>query len=276
MNASLARARPERPATPGGSGGRGGGARRRSGDVTVELHPDTLELDHRRRRDPGRLGDAMRVVRRHGPLETARLGLGAAHRAIAPALSLHETHVWYELTLADAPAPPPRDDLEVRRANPGELHLLNRIPATGVHRAVALLARGGSLWLAFRDGRPAFSCWTWREHAPVGAARRGWLELPDGVACLEDSVTAAAFRGQGVAPAAWAAVVDALRREGARTLITKVGEDNAPSRRAVQKAGFAEVATMRTDRTWPRCRVEVSGAAGATAEALAAGLRRRW
>ncbi len=244
--------------------------------MTVELRSDTVELDARGRRDPGRLGEASRVLRRHGPVETARLGLGAARAALGPALSLHETHVWYELDLAGTPAPATPQGLEVRQAMSDEVHLLNRIPATGVHRALGLLARGGTLWLAFRDGRPAFSCWTWRGEAPVGAARHGWLTLPGGVACLEDSVTAETFRGQGIAPAAWAVVAGALRRDGLRTLVTKVGDDNAPSRRAVEKAGFTEVASMRTDRTWPRCRVEVAGPATPTADALAAHLRRRW
>jgi len=215
-------------------------------------------------------------LRRHGPLETVRLGAGAARDALGPALRLHETHVWYELDLARvSPASVP-DGLVVRRAAEGEAEVLRDIPATGVRRARGLLARGGVLWLAFRDGEPAFSCWTWRARTPLRAARGGWLALPPGVACLEDSVTAARFRGCGVAPAAWAVVAGAVRADGAHALVTKVGEDNTASRRAVEKAGFHVAASMRTDRTWPRSRVRVTDAATATARALAQELERSW
>jgi len=215
-------------------------------------------------------------LRRHGPLETARLGAGAARDALGPALRLHETHVWYELDLARiSPASVP-DGLVVRRAAAAEAEVLRDIPATGVRRARRLLRRGGVLWLAFRDGEPAFSCWTWRGRTPLRAARGGWLPLPPRAACLEDSVTAARFRGHGVAPAAWAVVAEAVRAEGIGALVTKVGEDNAASRRAVEKAGFRLVASMRTDRTWPRSRVRVTGAATPTARALARALERNW
>lgn len=213
---------------------------------------------------------------RHGPLETVRLGAVAAHDAIGPALRLHETHVWYELDLSRISRGGPPNDLVVRRAAAGEVEVLREIPATGVRHARGLLARGGVLWLAFRDGEPAFSCWTWRARAPVRAARGGWLVLPSHVACLEDSVTAARFRGAGVAPASWAVVAGAVHADGARALVTKVGAENAASRRAVEKAGFRAVALMRTDRTWPRTRVRVTDAATPTATALARALEHSW
>ena len=46
-------------------------------------------------------------------------------------------------------------------------------------------------------------------------------------------------------------------------MITKVGIDNAPSRRAVTKAGFVEFAVMRHRRIAQRRRVEVSPRTGA-------------
>lgn len=216
------------------------------------------------------------AVPRHGPLRTARLGAGAARDALGPALSLHETHVWYELDLGAVPPAAAPDSLVVRRADRDEVRLLNEIPATGVRRAIRLLAHGGVLWLAFHDGRPAFSCWTWRGETPLRAARGGWMSLPDEVACLEDSVTAAGSRGRGVAPAAWAVVARAARAEGAAALVTKVGEGNSSSRRAVEKAGFRQVALMRTDRTWPRSQVSLSDAATPVALALQSRLARRW
>jgi L-amino acid N-acyltransferase YncA len=101
-------------------------------------------------------------------------------------------------------------------------------------------------------------CWIYNGRAPVAAARGGWLELPPGVACLEDSVTAASHRGRGIAPRAWDQIAVALRKRGVATMITKVEVDNAPSRRAVEKAGFVGVAVQRMARTGPRVRVDVT------------------
>lgn len=213
---------------------------------------------------------------RHGPLVTARLGAGAAREVLGPALRLHESHVWYELDLAGPGAGRAPDGLSVRRASRAEVEVLREIPATGVRRARGLLARGGVLWLAFHEGEPAFSCWTWGDHTPVRVARGGWLALPPHVACLEDSVTAERFRGRGIAPAAWAVIAAAVRAGGARTLVTKVEADNTASRRAVEKTGFRPAARMRTDRTWPRSRVHVTDVTTPTAIALARALERAW
>jgi GNAT superfamily N-acetyltransferase len=88
----------------------------------------------------------------------------------------------------------------------------------------------------------------------------GWVWLPAGVACLEDSATAPDFRGRGVAPAAWTAVGDRLRERGTSVLVTKVAIENVASCRAVAKAGFVHVATMRAIRLGPHVAVEVDHA----------------
>jgi L-amino acid N-acyltransferase YncA len=77
------------------------------------------------------------------------------------------------------------------------------------------------------------------------------MPLPAGTACLEDSVTAVHCRGRGLAPAVWARVADSLAGQGFAALITKVAEDNLPSRRAVEKAGFEPVARMELIHVWP-------------------------
>jgi L-amino acid N-acyltransferase YncA len=83
------------------------------------------------------------------------------------------------------------------------------------------------------------------------AARGGWLTLPDGIVCLEDSVTAADQRGKGTAPRAWRDLASRLGTEGFQAMITKVAADNAASRKAVLKAGFVEIGVMRYKRRGP-------------------------
>jgi L-amino acid N-acyltransferase YncA len=83
------------------------------------------------------------------------------------------------------------------------------------------------------------------------------LELPPGVASLEDTVTSPLARGQGVAPAAWSRMADALAERGVGTMVTTVESENAPTHRAVSKVGFAEYAAVRYTRIGPRRRVEV-------------------
>ncbi len=120
----------------------------------------------------------------------------------------------------------------------------------------------------------AFSCWVFHGRAPVLAARGGWLALPPGVVCLEDSVTNPDYRGRGIAPAAWGGIAATLHARGLTSLITKVAVDNAPSRKACLKAGFVEVGTMRLTRVGPRYRVVVEDPSGATGPLLAAALER--
>jgi GNAT superfamily N-acetyltransferase len=107
------------------------------------------------------------------------------------------------------------------------------------------------------EGEPAFACWTFLRRTPVSAMPGGWLELPDGIACLEDSVTSPDFRGRGIAPGAWTAAADALTERGKRSLITKVLDDNVASCRAVEKAGFRQVALLDLSRMGPRLTLSI-------------------
>ena len=93
--------------------------------------------------------------------------------------------------------------------------------------------------------------------------------------CLEDSVTSSAYRGRSVAPAAWSQIADSLEQAGVESIITKIDENNVPSRRAVEKVGFREIATMRYRRQGLSHRTTVTaGTTGETAESLAENLRR--
>ncbi len=194
------------------------------------------------------------VLRRHGVGRSARLAVAR----LARMAYLRESHVWY---LLDVGGERPRIGLppgmEIVRAGDDDLAPLAELPTIGIREARRRLAAGAELWIVRDEGRAAFACWIYRHRTPALAARGGWLELPDGVAGLEDSVTSPAYRGRAIAPAGWSATADALAREGATAILTKVEESNVPCRRAIEKAGFRAVAAMRLTRIGGRSRVDV-------------------
>lgn len=217
-----------------------------------------------------RISRALRKARQEGVRAVLRrlweLASGPFYRS--------EEHVWYQLDLeGERPRRELAEGVRLVRATADEAH---RVEELGQVEAEARerLAADNDLWLALDEqDRALFACWTFRSQAPVLAAPRGQLSLPAGTACLEDSVTSPLARGRGIAPASWTAIADTLSSEGFDAMITKVTTGNAPSRRAVQKAGFEEIALMRMTRIGRRQRVALAprgGAADALARALAA------
>jgi GNAT superfamily N-acetyltransferase len=201
-----------------------------------------------------RLVRASESVRRRGLADTAKL---AKERAVF----LHEAHIWYELDLTrDRPRREMPEGLALVEGGADQMHLLEQLPSLSQEEAHDRAERGASLWFVLADARPAFACWTFPRSAPALAAPTGWFSLPERVHCLEDSVTSPDFRGRGVAPAAWTAVMDRLRERGVASLITKVAIENVASCRAVGKAGFVHAATMTLTRLGPRVRVQVDHA----------------
>ena len=200
-----------------------------------------------------------RGLRRHGLMGSMRRALSLTRQAVERLPYMHERHVWYRL---DLKAPRPHIGLpagiELVRAELADLGLLEQLETIGFVEARMRLAAGAELWIAHEAGQAAFSCWIFYDRAPVLAAPGGWLTMPEGTACLEDSVASARYRGRGIAPAVWSGVADALLREGMAALITKVEESNSPCRRAIAKVGFQQVAEMEFERVWLRPHVRVS------------------
>lgn len=197
----------------------------------------------------------------HETVVRVRRGLrryGAAG-ALRRAWRLHEHDIWSALELgAERPRRPLAGGLVLRRGGLEDLHRLDGLVHYRRAEAAARLHEwDGRLQLVLDGDALLFVCWIFTARTPVGAAPGGVLELPAGVACLEDSIALPAARGHGIAPATWSRVADDLQAEGFRTLVTKVAAGNAPSRRAVAKAGFVEVAEAQVDRIGPlwRCRV---------------------
>ena len=200
-------------------------------------------------------------VREKGVLGTIRAG-GRYLRGYA---SRRSTYIWYELDLrAEREGLPELAEgmRLVRVSSEAERRIHEQLPPEGQDPRGGTfddrVARGGVPWVVDAGGKAAFTCWTFLKEAPVGSLPSGWLPLPEGTACLEDSITSADFRGQGIAPRAWAALSGALRDEGFAYLVTKVEDVNQPSRKAVTKAGFREVATMEVSVNGPRERLRAA------------------
>jgi RimJ/RimL family protein N-acetyltransferase len=207
------------------------------------------------------------AVRRHG----ARGAFARATRRFVRRLHAHERHTWYELDLRTSrPGLALPQDFALRAADDADLAQIATLPeATTVPVMRRLRAEGHELWIVDGSGVVAFVCWIFRARAPVAAAKGHWIDLPHSVVCLEDSLTAPAFRGQGIAPGAWCALADRLQSEGVQAMVTKVEDWNRPSHRALAKAGFRETAEMTLDREWGRSRVTVTAVGGGTGPLLA-------
>lgn len=185
-----------------------------------------------------------------------------------------EEHVWYTLAVDRAQAFSLAEGYELRLAGrAADAAFLDRLPVISAHDAGRRLADGAELWVVEREGDLAFSAWIFPERTPVWAARGGVLELPAGVACLEDSATSSAHRRRGLAAAVWSAMAAAVADRGFLAMVTKVGVENVPSRRAVEKAGFRAAAFMHHRRRGVRSRVSIELAPGELTEVERAAAR---
>jgi GNAT superfamily N-acetyltransferase len=192
---------------------------------------------------------------------------------IRPQLYLAEHHVWYERQLSDSQAGVEwPEGLRLVTGTADDFPALHELDTVDAVEAAQRLAAGAQWWLVYDGGQPLFSCWLFTGDAPVLAAPGGRLRLPADTVVLEDSVTAAAARGRGIAPRAWSALATMCATRHER-MLTKVAVDNAPSRKAVEKAGFVGVAVMSLRKVgpWRHTTVEqLGGAPGWLAENLGA------
>lgn len=220
------------------------------------------------RRITGLAERLVRALRRHGVRGTARRVRSRARNAVY----LDETHIWYSLEIGtELPRELP-PGCELRSDRGGDAAPAGPLgePASA---AEARFSAGGERWRVREGSEVAFRCWTFPSLAPMIAASGGWLELPPGVVCLEDSATAPAHRGRGIAPAVWSAIARSLAgRPQVRTMVTKVEEENLASRKAVEKSGFREIGVMQMRRAGPRARVRFDPFPG---ESVAAALAER-
>jgi L-amino acid N-acyltransferase YncA len=181
-----------------------------------------------------------RVVGREGVGGTARLIAIRLRRLVY----LREQHIWYLLLLGAVEQLPLAAGYELRLATEADLAMLATLSGMRAETAAKRRSDGAQLWLLVHGREAAFCCWIFPRQTPMRAAVGGMLELPAGVACLEDSFTGAEHRGRGLAGAAWTRIAARAGGDGFKALITKVEVTNVPSRKAVEKAGFVNAGTM--------------------------------
>jgi GNAT superfamily N-acetyltransferase len=147
--------------------------------------------------------------------------------------------------------------LTLMRPGSADPQLLAQLTTVVPREAATRIAAGNDLWIVLDDDRVLFSLWVFRDWTPAIAAPGGRLVLPGDTVCIEDVEVVPAARGRGLAPAAYAAIFDAVSAEGADWALIKVPADNAPSLRAAEKAGFQAVARMHFGRVGTRSRTSL-------------------
>jgi len=185
-----------------------------------------------------------RALQRHGVIKCCSLAMAEATRLVANHLYLHERHVWFLLPTHNVRTLRLAEGMVLQPAAGSQVDRLSEEGLCGRRVAAKYLRHGGQPWVVMDGQRAAFCCWIFTNEMPLVATRGGWQPLAASTACLEDSVTAADYRGRGIAPAAWLGIAAMLNDRGIRNLITKVEVENMASQRAVLKAGFHELAVM--------------------------------
>ena len=191
-----------------------------------------------------------------------RYGAGGLLRQLATRVRnfayMDEEHVWYVLDTAQVPELALAEGYRLSLATDEDEDKIGTLPTpVPVEEARRRRAEGNDLWFVLHGDELAFACWIFPRVAPVRAAATHQLEMPEGVVTLEDSFTSADHRGKGIAGAAWTEIARGLGDQGVKALITKVGVENVPSRKAVTKAGFREASVMHLRRRGPRERVSI-------------------
>jgi GNAT superfamily N-acetyltransferase len=184
------------------------------------------------------------ALERHGVMKCCSLATAEAIRSVANHLYLHERHVWFLLPTHNVRGLRLAEGMMLQPAAGAQIDRLSEEGLCGRRVAAKYLRHGGQPWVVMDGQRAAFCCWIFTNKMPLVAVRGGWQPLPASTACLEDSVTAADYRGRSIAPAAWLGIAAILKDRGIHNLITKVEEENMASQRAVLKAGFHEIAVM--------------------------------
>jgi GNAT superfamily N-acetyltransferase len=185
---------------------------------------------------------------------------------------LREEHTWWQLDLDEQR---PRYELaEGLRFVQATADDVGAVAAFGhdPEEALRRLETGNDLWLCLDGDEPLFACYTFRQSTPVMAASGGRLALPDGAACVEDSIATPAARGRGIGPATWTLVFDKLQEDGFKAIVTKIETSNKPSNRAAEKVGFRPIAVMKHERVVMRRHTAVKPVGHGLGEELAARL----
>lgn len=159
---------------------------------------------------------------------------------------LHERHHWLEFDLRrEQPEIPMPEGFALTSGKSDDLGALDEM-GSQFSQAANLLESGQELFVVRHGDRPAFTAWIYHGTMPTNAIPGGWLTLPPTYLNLEDSIANPDFRGRGLAPASWSAIMADVRRRhpGAERVFTIILEDNVVTRGGTSKAGFRGFAVV--------------------------------
>ncbi len=164
---------------------------------------------------------------------------------------------------------PERDDLVFRVANFGDADAYAR--SIGTDSAATFRARLSdetSCYLVLTDDRIAHASWATTRAAWTAELGR-LVTPPAGAAYVYESFTAPELRGHGIYPFALRCICADLAARGLHEAWIGVDPTNAPSVRAITKAGFEPVLSVRYRKRWGRIDVgPVRGPRSEAADAL--------
>jgi len=198
----------------------------------LRLYPMDLRVALRRLSDR---------ARRFGVAEAIRITAGKARRLAYS----HEAQIWYRLALR-RPRPHlqlPEGLLLVRVAS-DDRRFIDQLPNLTVDDTERRLLVDRDLWVVHDQGRVVFACWICRTNMLVTATRDLEFKLPHQVVGLDDAIGGPLVLAHGIASAAWSGIADALGEDGVSAVLSKVGENDLPRRRAMEEAGFTAVAAL--------------------------------
>ena len=206
---------------------------------------------------PRRAARRLRRLAAKGPS-----GVTRALAARLPRIWIDELHVWSFVPLAGS-----RQTLSLpagvtgRIASPEDVEALPDWAGTPVD-VRSRMAAGHELFIGLAQRisgslEIVFTGWAFHGQAPTIAAPGGSVPLPAGVVNIEDTKTAPAWRGRGVAPALYGHLFNYLEGAGASLIVGKVESHNAANRRALAKSGWTDFAEVRFRRLGPWSRAQV-------------------
>lgn len=170
-------------------------------------------------------------------------------------------------TARQSDGPSPTVDLTLERATPQDAVAYARdIGTDSAETFVERLSEDTRCYVVEAEGKLLHASWVTTSASWVREIGR-YFRPPPGEAYVYESFTRADARGRGVYPFALRGICDDLAAQGVEKLWVAVEADNAPSLRAVSKAGFETAFTLDYRRKLGRLRL--SPPSGPMADACA-------
>ena len=195
-------------------------------------------------------------LKARGPRELYELATARAHEAIA------STDQLVILVRECAEENLEASTLVVRRASPADAGAYAGMIGTDAAATfVPRLSNDTGCYVVIEGSALVHATWCTRSAAWTREIH-AYLAPPPGDAYVYESFTRPEARGRGVYPLALRAIASDLYRQGVARVWVGVEAGNKASLRAVTKAGFTPVASIRFARRLGRIRVEPEGLDG--------------